>query len=89
MPREALHSIECSLLLIGFLLVCITVPVVGTQFPEAFVSAGRYLLPAIPVYLVVMRQIRRFPWLESVLLGGGFALQGLLTAFVLTSGWLV
>ncbi|HET8909124.1 MAG TPA: hypothetical protein VFN11_19385 [Ktedonobacterales bacterium] len=33
--------------------------------------------------------MRRFPWLESVLVGDGFALQALLTAFVLTGGWLV
>lgn len=78
-----------TLLLVGLLLVCTSVPVMGTQFPEAFVSAGRYLLPAVPVYLVVSRQVRRFPWLESMLVGGGFTLQALLTAFVLTGGWLV
>ena len=78
-----------TLLLIGLLLVCTSVPVIGAQFPEAFVSAARYLLPAVPVYLVVARQTHRFPWLESVLVGDGFALQALLTAFVLTGGWLV
>jgi Gpi18-like mannosyltransferase len=78
-----------SLYLVVLLLVCIMSPVVGAQFPEAFVSAGRYLLAAVPVYLILARAIRRAPWLDALLVGGGFAMQALLMAFVLTGGWLV
>jgi hypothetical protein len=77
------------LYLLGLLLICLMTPIVGSQFPEAFVSVGRYLLAAIPLYLVVGRVWQRAPWLETALIGGGFALQALLMAFVLTGGWLV
>ncbi|HEY1391379.1 MAG TPA: hypothetical protein VGF38_22765 [Ktedonobacterales bacterium] len=78
-----------TLYLVCLLLVCIMSPVVGAQFPEAFVSAGRYLLAAVPVYLILARAMRRAPWLDTLLIGGGFATQALLMAFVLTGGWLV
>ena len=78
-----------TLYLVGLLLVCVMSPIVGAQFPEAFVSAGRYLLAAVPVYLILARAIRRVPWLDILLIGGGFAMQALLMAFVLTGGWLV
>jgi len=43
----------------------------------------------VPVYLILARAIRRVPWLDILLIGGGFAMQALLMAFVLTGGWLV
>jgi hypothetical protein len=78
-----------SLYLAGLLLLCLSSPVVGADFPLAFVSVGRYLLAAIPVYLALSRIMRRYPWLDTLLIGGGFALQALLIAFVLNGGWLV
>lgn len=78
-----------TLLLVGLLLVGTTAPILGTQFPEVFPSLGRYLLPAVPLYLGLARLLQRFPWLETPLIGGGFALQALLVAFVLNGGWLV
>lgn len=78
-----------SLYLVGLVLINLSSPVVGALFPEAFVSVGRYLLPAIPLYLVVARWMRRYPWLDTLLIGGGYAVQALLMAFTLTGGWLV
>ena len=77
------------LYLAGLLLVCVSSPILGALFPEAFVSVGRYLLAAFPVYLVVARWLHRYPWLDTLFIGGGFALQALLMAFVLNGGWLV
>ncbi len=87
--RLARLPVSFLLYLAGLLLICLVSPVVGSQFPEMFVSVGRYLLAAIPLYLVVGRLWQRWPWLETALLGGGFALQALLVACVLTGGWLV
>lgn len=81
--------VSFSLYLAGLVLISLSSPVVGALFPEAFVSVGRYLLAAIPLYLVVARWMRRYPWLDTLLIGGGFSLQALLMAFVLTGGWLV
>lgn len=78
-----------SLYLAGLLLLILTSPVVGAGFPHAFVSAGRYLLAAFPVYLTLAQWCKRYPWLETVLVSGGFAVQALLVAFVLNGGWLV
>lgn len=78
-----------SLYLAGLLLVCLSSPVVGALFPEALVSVGRYLLAAIPIYIVLARWMHRYRWLDTLFIGGGFALQSLLMAFVLTGGWLV
>jgi mannosyltransferase PIG-V len=78
-----------TLLMVGILLTVLMTPVVGADFPEAFVSAGRYLLPSVPVYLILTRITKRYAWLETALVAGGFAFQALLVAFVLTGGWLV
>ena len=78
-----------SLLLAGMVLVVLCTPVVGALFPETYVSAGRYLLPALPLSLLGAQLLKRWPTLEPILLGGGFALQALCVAFVLTGGWLV
>jgi mannosyltransferase PIG-V len=81
--------VSFSFYLMGLVLTCLSSPIVDAIFPEAFVSVGRYLLAAIPLYLVVARWMRRYPWLDTLLIGGGFVVQALLMAFVLTGGWLV
>lgn len=79
-----------TLYLAGLLLACTTSPIVGELFPDALPSVGRYLLPAAPVVtLVLAHAMKRYPWLETPLIGGGFALQALLVAFVINGGWLV
>lgn len=78
-----------SLYLAGLLLACLSSPILGALFPEVFVSVGRYLLVAIPVYVVLARWTYRHPWLDTLFIGGGFAIQALLMAFVLNGGWLV
>jgi hypothetical protein len=50
---------------------------------------GRYLIIAIPVFLILGKWTARRPALDTALIAGGFMLQGLLTAFFLHDGWLV
>jgi hypothetical protein len=65
------------LYMLGLLYLSIASPV--TWSSDIFLSSGRYLLPAIPVYLVLGRWVGRSATLDALLVGGGFALQGLLT----------
>jgi hypothetical protein len=50
---------------------------------------GRYLIIAIPVFLLLGRWASKRPALDTLLMAGGFMLQGLLTAYFLHDGWLV
>jgi hypothetical protein len=76
-----------TLLMLGVLFTSVATPVVHGQFP--FAAAGRYLLPAIPVYLLLGSWMRRRPWLDQLIVGGGMALQAILIVFFLNGGLLV
>ena len=52
-------------------------------------AAGRYLLPAMPLFLLLGRWVRRWPTLDTLLIGGGFALQAIFTAYFLTGGYVI
>lgn len=71
----------------GMLLICFTSSVPGNFDPVT--GQGRYMIMAIPIYLVLGTWIRRWAWLDAFWLSGGFLLQGLFTAFFLRGGWLV
>jgi hypothetical protein len=55
---------------------------------ELIPSAGRYLLMSVPVFLLFSRWTRKRPWLEAVVIGGGFMLQALFVLFFLTGAWI-
>jgi hypothetical protein len=76
-----------TLLMLGVLFTSVATPVVHGQFP--FAAAGRYLLPAIPVYLLLGNWMGRRPWLDQLLVGGGMALQAILIVYFLNGGLLV
>jgi hypothetical protein len=71
-----------TLYMLGLLTLIIVSPV--TWSPDSFVSAGRYLLPAVPVFLLLARWSFRRPGLD-ILLVGGFLLQGALLTLWLTT----
>jgi hypothetical protein len=54
-----------------------------------FVSAGRYFVAAIPIFLLLGRWAARRPWLDMLLVGGGFMLQAIFADFFLAGGWMV
>lgn len=72
----------------GLLYLAVASPIVGTRDPEMFQSAGRFLLAAVPVFLVLGAWTRRRPALAMLLIGGGFMLQAALAAYYLSGGWL-
>lgn len=76
-----------TLLMLGVLFTSVATPVVHFSLP--FVAAGRYLLPALPVYLLLGNWVRRRPWLDQLVVGGGMALQAILIVFFLNGGLLV
>jgi hypothetical protein len=56
---------------------------------DPFVSSGRFLTAAIPVFLLLAVWAERRPWLTWLLVGGGLSLQAILAAFFLNGGWLI
>lgn len=78
-----------TLYTLGILYLAIQGPILRRPEPDMFVSAGRFLLAAIPVFLVLARWTRNRPGLEMLLIGGGFMLQALLTYYFLQGGWLI
>lgn len=78
-----------TLYTLGILYLAIQGPILRRPEPDMFVSAGRFLLAAIPVFLILARWTRNRPGLEMLLISGGFMLQGLLTYYFLQGGWLI
>jgi hypothetical protein len=54
-----------------------------------FVSAGRYLCAALPIFFWLGRWSESRPWLYLLLTSAGFLLQATLAAVYLSGGWLV
>jgi hypothetical protein len=73
-----------TLYMVGLLYLCVSAPLIGN--PDAYGSAGRYLLVAVPLFLLLARWSARRPWLETFLLCAGFILQAVFLASYLTGG---
>jgi hypothetical protein len=54
-----------------------------------FVSAGRYLCAALPIFLWLGRWSETRPWLFMLFTSAGFLLQATLASVFLSGGWLV
>ncbi|HLZ24405.1 MAG TPA: hypothetical protein VKQ30_20005 [Ktedonobacterales bacterium] len=75
------------LYMFGVLYTAVSNPMIHNLYPLA--AAGRYLLPAVPIFLLLARWTRTRPALQTALVGGGFALQALFIAYFLNGGWLI
>jgi hypothetical protein len=75
------------LYMVGLLVLCLSSP--RPDRLGIFVSAGRYLCAAIPAFLLLGRWAERRPWLDMLLVSGGFLLQAVFAAFFLAGGWMV
>jgi Mannosyltransferase (PIG-V) len=53
------------------------------------VSSGRFLVVAFPMFVILAHWARTRPWLEYLLVGGGFLLQAVFAYFFLQGHWLV
>jgi hypothetical protein len=84
--RPVLYS-----LVTGFaLILCLISPVVSAYGQYALISAGRYTLAAVPVFLVLGERLAGLPRPVAVsLLAASLALQLGLIIFVLHGGWIV
>lgn len=75
------------LYMLGVLYTAVSNPMVHNTYPLA--AAGRYLLPAIPAFLLLARWTRTRPALRAAVVGGGFAVQAILVMYFLHGGWLI
>jgi hypothetical protein len=78
-----------TLYVAGLLYLAVATPVLVSRDPDLFQSAGRFLLTAIPVFLILGQWTRGRPALDLLLVGGGFLLQAVLAAYFLSGGWLI
>ncbi|GAC1398920.1 MAG: membrane protein [Chloroflexota bacterium] len=76
-----------TLFLLGTLLICVTSSVPLNFDP--FTGQGRYMLGAIPIFLILGKWMSRRPGLDMLVVSLGFLLQGLFTVFFLRGGWMV
>jgi len=54
-----------------------------------FVSAGRYLIAGVPIFILLGSWARRHPWFEMLMVSCGFLLQAVLAMYFLAGGWMV
>ena len=71
----------------GLIALIVTSAVPSDYVP--FNGEGRYVLLAIPMFLLLGRWMARRPWLDMLVVGGGFMLQALFLGYFLRGGWLV
>lgn len=72
-----------SVYMLGLLLVSTSSPV--TWSTDVWVSAGRYLIPSIPLFLLIGRWAQRWPLLDFLVVSGGFAVQTTLVVLWVTT----
>lgn len=73
-------------------MVFLLLAVVSSPRPDRlgfFVSAGRYFTAAVPAFVLLGRWVVRRPWLDLLLVSGGFLLQAVYAAYFLAGGWMV
>lgn len=73
---------------VGLLYLTLGAPIFA-PYPVFLNSAGRFMLGAFPMFLMLARWSRGRPALDLLLVGGGFMIQAALTVFFLNGGWLV
>ncbi len=69
----------------GILYLSIATPRLG--FNDVLISVGRYLIAAVPVFLLLGRWIEQRPWLDALLVTTGLLVQAILTIVFLHGGW--
>ncbi len=81
--------VSFTLYMLGLLYISVDPPVKIGQNTVEFDSAGRFLLLAVPIFLLLGRWVGRYAWLEMLLVGGGFLFQAIFAAYYLEGGWLI
>ena len=78
-----------TLYLLGLYYLTVANPVVLRLEPDPLFSAGRFLIEAAPMYVLLGQWSRRRPWLDLLLVSSGFLLQAILGMYFLNGGWMV
>lgn len=88
--RRALR-VSDVLYLAGLLVLAIDAPAINDAAHPyvTFMSAGRFMLPAIPLWLWLGRKAARSPGWEMALLYGGTTLQAAFLAYFLVNGYIM
>lgn len=76
--------VALSLYSLSVLYLCLTSPIVGA--PDILTSDGRYVLTAVPLFLLLVQWSERRTWLETLLVAGGLLVQGILALVYLRNG---
>ena len=79
--------VSFTLYIAAVLYISVASPIVGSFDP--FTSAARYLLAAVPAFLLLGLWMVHKPWLNILVVACGFMLQSLFMAFFLMGGWIV
>lgn len=69
---------------LGILYLCLASPIIGT--PDILSSDGRYVLTAVPLFVLLAKWSERHAWLETLLVAGGLLVQGILALVYLRNG---
>lgn len=81
------HSpLMLTLYTLGVLYLSLASPVVTNG--SYVTSDGRYMLAAVPVFLILARWSERRPWLDLLLVSGGFLVQAMLALVFLHNGYI-
>lgn len=75
-----------SLYMLATIVLVLTAPI--PHRTEVIPSAGRYMVAAVPVFLLLSRWMPKRPWLEALVIGGGFMLQALFVVIFLSGAWI-
>jgi hypothetical protein len=59
------------------------------DFTDLFISGGRYMIAAAPLFVIFADRLTRSEWLLPILLWSGALLQALLAIYFLQYGWIV
>jgi hypothetical protein len=80
-----------TLYMLGLLYLATASPIMASYYPigHLLISAGRYLGASIPIFLLLGKWTERRPWLDLLIVSGGFMLQAVFLASFLIGGWLV
>lgn len=84
------QPVAFTLFMLGLFYLSVTAPLLDTlHYYDPFISTGRFMCVAAPVFITLGRWMTRRPWLEQLIVGGGFMLQALLMIYFLRSGRLI
>lgn len=81
------QPVSFTLYMLGLLYLCIASPILG--LPDIYISVGRYLLAALPIFVLLGRWSVKRPRLDMLLLSTGFFAQAILCAAFLAGLWII